>query len=593
MRRRTQSWSVRWFIARLIWPFRWHLLGIIGIVAILSFDQSFRPYLIKQLLNSFECGSTDVVVPRLILIATIFCITLIVVMIVQRLHDWIMLRMEPLLKEHITEQLMSYAMGHTHAFYQGVMSGSLSTRIIDVAKGIPQLIEMFVTRWIETSLTILIAILAIMTVHSIFGVLLGVWVVIFLLIAMSSAKTSRKLSDASADARALVTGTLSDTIANMVSVRLFGGYHHEQLLLRERLAQATEAERARDWHLLKVKAFQIGSFILLEIVNFAILIRGYQEEWITPGDFAFVLMINGSLLVKLWALAQEMSKFMKTFGEVSNGIYVVTAPHQIVDAPHAKKLVVTDGKIVFEQVTFYYPSSEKLFDDLSVVIEPGEKIGLVGYSGSGKSTFVNLILRLYEIQSGTISIDGQNIALVTQDSLRKAIALIPQDPILFHRSLRDNIVYGNVDASDEEVAEAVRLAHADEFIAKFPGGYGAAVGERGLRLSGGQRQRIAIARAFLKKAPILLLDEATSALDSITEIYIQDSLHQLMEGRTTLVVAHRLSTLMRMDRILVFDQGKIVEDGSHADLIQRQGLYNMLWNSQVEGFIPDHHQKGG
>lgn len=232
-----------------------------------------------------------------------------------------------------------------------------------------------------------------------------------------------------------------------------------------------------------------------------------------------------------------------------------------------------------------------MFQNKSVTIEAGQKVGLVGYSGSGKSTFVNLILRLYEVVDGQILIDGQNLSEVTQESLRQAIAMIPQDPTLFHRSLMDNIRYGRTKASDEEVISASKKAHADEFISLLPEGYETLVGERGVKLSGGQRQRIAIARAILKNAPILMLDEATSQLDSITESNIQDSLWELMQGKTTLIVAHRLSTLLHMDRILVFDKGHIVEDGTHAELLNRGGLYKTLWDAQVGGFLPDERKE--
>jgi ATP-binding cassette subfamily B protein len=254
---------------------------------------------------------------------------------------------------------------------------------------------------------------------------------------------------------------------------------------------------------------------------------------------------------------------------------------------NGRVLHCTTGHITFDKVKFHYKDTKPLFENKSIEIEAGQKVGLVGYSGGGKSTFVHLILRLYDVTHGSILIDGQDIKSVSQDSLRENIAMIPQDPSLFHRSLRENIRYGRIDATDEEVMEAAKKAHAHEFIEKLPQGYDALVGERGVKLSGGQRQRIAIARAILKNAPILIMDEATSQLDSLTEALIQESLWQLMEHKTTLVIAHRLSTLLHMDRILVFDQGKIVEDGNHNDLLSKGGLYKNLWNAQVGGFLGD------
>ncbi len=257
------------------------------------------------------------------------------------------------------------------------------------------------------------------------------------------------------------------------------------------------------------------------------------------------------------------------------------------DLPGAYELKVTKGIISFDRVLFHYKGITPLFHNKSVIIEAGQKAGLVGYSGSGKSTFVNLILRLYDVTEGYILIDGQDIRGCTQDSLRKNIAMIPQDPSLFHRTLMENIRYGRIDANDESVVEAAKRAHAHEFIAKLPQGYNSLVGERGVKLSGGQRQRIAIARAILKNAPILILDEATSALDSVVESDIQQSLWELMQGKTTIVIAHRLSTLLHMDRILVFDMGKIVEDGTHTELLAMNGMYKTLWEAQVGGFLLD------
>jgi ATP-binding cassette subfamily B protein len=262
-------------------------------------------------------------------------------------------------------------------------------------------------------------------------------------------------------------------------------------------------------------------------------------------------------------------------------------PQDIQDKTDARDLSIYKGQISFDHVEFQYKDTAPLFQKKSITIEAGQKVGLVGYSGSGKSTFVNLILRLFDVTDGSIKIDDHDIRDLTQDSLRRNIAMIPQDPTLFHRSLMDNIRYGRIEATDEEVIEAAKKAHAHEFISKLPQGYDSPVGERGVKLSGGQRQRIAIARAILKNAPILILDEATSQLDSVTESDIQDSLWDLMQNKTTIVVAHRLSTLLHMDRIMVFDQGKIVEDGTHKELLAMHGLYKNLWDAQVGGFIPD------
>jgi ATP-binding cassette subfamily B protein len=271
---------------------------------------------------------------------------------------------------------------------------------------------------------------------------------------------------------------------------------------------------------------------------------------------------------------------------VSNGVQTIVGPHELIDEAGAAPAALTEGRIAFRDVVFGYTPDTRVFNGLDVEIPGGQSVGLVGLSGSGKSSFVSLVLRLHDPQGGRIEIDGHDIRAMTQDSLHSQISLIPQDPSLFHRSLMENIRYGRLDATDDEVIEATRKAHAHEFIEHIPGGYHSMVGERGVKLSGGQRQRIAIARVILKDAPILILDEATSALDSITERAIQDTLDEVMHGKTVIVVAHRLSTIAHLDRILVFDDGRIVEDGSHTELLARRGAYWQLWSKQTGGFLP-------
>jgi ATP-binding cassette subfamily B protein len=277
---------------------------------------------------------------------------------------------------------------------------------------------------------------------------------------------------------------------------------------------------------------------------------------------------------------------------VSNGVNTIIVPHELVDNPDAKQQTFNNGSIEYRNVNFTYPEGKVVFENLSVKIPSGQRVGLVGYSGSGKSTFVNLILRTYDPQNGEIFISGYDVSKVTQESLHAQISLIPQDPTLFHRTLLENIRYGHLDANDDEVIEAARKAYAHDFIVDQKEGYQSMVGERGVKLSGGQRQRIAIARVILKNAPILILDEATSSLDSITEESIQTSLEAAMHNKTVIVIAHRLSTIAHLDRILVFDAGRIVEDGKHEALLKLRGSYYQLWSKQAGGFLPENIDDG-
>lgn len=317
------------------------------------------------------------------------------------------------------------------------------------------------------------------------------------------------------------------------------------------------------------------------------LLYGWVHHWVTLGDFTQVGMQSFWLLGFIWFVSYQMTVYAREIGIIGNALSLVRRGHDLVDVPNARPLVVSQGEICFENVTFAYQKNRPVFRGLNLTIPAGENVGLVGFSGSDKTTLVNLMLRFYDIQAGHILIDGQDIAQVTQHSLRTQLAMIPQDPTLFHRSLLENIRYGRLEAIDEEVMHASKLAHCHEFIEKLDHGYQALVGERGIMLSGGQRQRIAIARAILKNAPILILDEATSALDSVTEKLIQESLHGLMQNRTAIVVAHRLSTLSDMDRIIVFHHGQIIEEGTHAELLKAQGHFALLWNMQMDGLLPD------
>jgi ATP-binding cassette subfamily B protein len=347
------------------------------------------------------------------------------------------------------------------------------------------------------------------------------------------------------------------------------------------------AARRTFWYMERVRWFQFTAAAVLKfgVIGYALYLWNRGE--IGVGDFTMAASLALLIIGDARNLSRRFLEFFEYVGNVANGVGTIVRAHDIVDAPDAQPLQVRQGRIEFRDVRFAYTPGQWVFEGLNVTIEPGQRVGLVGFSGSGKSTFVGLILRYYDPQSGRICIDGADIARVTQDSLHAQVGLIPQDPSLFHRSLRDNIAYAQPDVNLEEVAEAARLAHADEFIREMPEGYDSLVGERGVKLSGGQRQRVAIARVVLKDAPVLILDEATSSLDSVTERTIQENLDRVMGRKTVIVIAHRLSTIAHLDRILVFDRGRIVEDGKHEELLARQGFYHRLWTMQAGGFLPE------
>ncbi|MFI5142239.1 MAG: ABC transporter ATP-binding protein, partial [Bacteroidia bacterium] len=420
----------------------------------------------------------------------------------------------------------------------------------------------------------------------IFGIILFVWAVGFIYFSYISAKKAEKLSKALSEAGTKMSGTISDSISNVMSTKLFSNIPHEMALVAENIDNVVDCDRKLLRQNLHVSFVQGVGVTILTVAMLSALIYGRTQGWITAGDFALVLSLSGWFIMSIFNMGQEMQRFSKMVGICNQALSFIRVPHEIVDAPDAIPINITHGEIKFQNVSFQYLNNQPVFNHLNVTIRAGEKVGLVGYSGGGKSTFIKLMLRLMDIQSGNILIDNQDIKHVTKNSLRKQLGTIPQEPELYHRTIMENIRLARIDATDAEVIEAAEKAKCGEFISQLPLQYHALVGERGVKLSGGQKQRIAIARAFLKNAPVLLLDEATSSLDSITENYIQESLTEVMKNKTTIVIAHRLSTLKDMDRILVFINGEIAEDGSLNDLLNLKGQFYKLWQMQTAGFMP-------
>lgn len=575
------------FIVENIKPFKFWILGQILVAVIWALDLNFRPFILKVMLDRLSVISHDMAVSQLLGPCALYIGLSLLVVLIFRFQDYIWLNINPGLKRHLGDVLMKRMMLHSQSFFHDHFSGSLGAKIKDVMSGVPDLLKIIIDRFFAQSLALVIAVLTTWTINYKFALSLSIWVFVYISGSILLSKRAKILSQAASEVRSTVVGRIVDILGNMMNVRFFAGSVFESKRLRVDLDKYVAADRKRDWYFLGMFAFQGLSFVVYQIVCIVWLIKGFNDGVISPGDFALILTVNNALVECLWTISKDIGVFASTLGDITQGLSFALTDVEINDKKDASELVVNTGEIVFDRVQFCYKGSKILFEDKSLRIPGGQKVGLVGYSGGGKSTFVNLILRLYELNRGKILIDGQDISEVTQDSLRSNIGIIPQDPLLFHRSLLENLRYGRKEASDEEVIEAAKKAHAHEFIMRLPMQYESLVGERGVKLSGGQRQRIAIARAIIKNAPVLILDEATSQLDSLTETYIQDSLWTLMQGKTTLVVAHRLSTLLDMDRILVFDAGHIVEDGSHQELLSKDGLYKTLWEAQVGGFLPD------
>ena len=484
-------------------------------------------------------------------------------------------------------------LGQSLGFYQDEFAGRVSAKVMQTALALRDVVMtvadmvVYVLVYFITSGVILVALDGWLLLPFI-GWIAGFALVMRLLIP----KLGRTAA-AQADARSLMTGRITDAYSNITTVKLFSHGAREAAYAKQSMEEfmVTVHAQMRLATLLHTCSFIVNTSLTLSTAALGIWLwhQGQVGVGAVATATAMALRVNGLSQYIMW----ESARLFENIGTVSDGMGTLSKPHTILDKPQALPLKVAQGEIKFEHVDFSYEAGKPLLNGFNLTIRPGEKVGLIGRSGAGKSTIVNLLLRFYEPQSGTISIDGQNIGDVTQESLRAQIGLVTQDTSLLHRSVRDNIVYGRPDATDAEMISAAERAEAADFIpnlsdAKGRRGYDAHVGERGVKLSGGQRQRIAIARVMLKDAPILLLDEATSALDSEVEAAIQESLDKMMDGKTVIAIAHRLSTIAAMDRLIVLDKGRIIEEGSHAELLEKHGLYAKLWAHQSGGFLSEH-----
>ena len=414
-------------------------------------------------------------------------------------------------------------------------------------------------------------------------VFVGLAVVLFFVNKFMS-PLKQKYSYEHAEASSRMHASIIDVISNVSATRQYA----RSGLEREKIAEMTTQyykTAMRSWGRTEYMLF-VNGFILFVFgsVMFYILVERWSMGDVTTGEFVLVASLIAQMSGTLIFIGRAFNSTARTIGEIKEGFDELLIPFEITDIKDASELYLSRSEIAWRNVTFKYENNT-VFQDFNLTITPGQRVGLVGSSGAGKTTFVSLLLRQHELTGGAIMIDGQNIAEVTQDSLRKAIAVVPQEPALFHRTIRENIAYGKPNATDEEIIEVAKKAQAHDFIKSLPEGYNTLVGERGVKLSGGQKQRVAIARAILKDAPILVLDEATSALDSESEVEIQKSLHILMAGKTVIAIAHRLSTLREMDRIIVLEAGKIIEDGTHETLKDFGGTYQRLWDHQAGGFL--------
>lgn len=546
------------------------------------------PIYYKRFFDTITTGdpSSDFIVTNIVNIVIIIFVINTIASIAYRITTFVQNYYFVRVGRRLVNRAFSYLIEHSYSFFINNFSGSLVQRVGRYHRSFGRIVDRISGDIVPLTVRSIGAIIVLYYVKPLIAIIMFAWIAIFITISYVLALLKLKYDIRSAAADSKLTGTISDAISNHNSIQLFTGVQEEIRLLEISNKNFYNSLLAK-WNFAgMIDIFQGMSGIIVEFLVFYYGIKYWQLGVISVGTFVLIQSYIINIGSSMWGFGRVIRDLYEATADAKEMVEIIHLSHEIKNIDGAIELNVSKGLIEFKNVNFAFgkDKSKKVFNNFNININPGEKIALIGSSGAGKSTFVKLLLRMHDINSGEILIDGQNIATVTQESLRKNISLVPQDPALFHRTLMENIRYGNREATDEQVIEASRLAHCDIFIKDLPLKYNTFVGERGVKLSGGERQRVAIARALLKNAPILILDEATSSLDSHSESLIQDALNTLMKGKTTIVIAHRLSTIKKVDRIVVLGKEGIMEQGSHSELLDKNGTYAHLWNIQAGGF---------
>ena len=512
---------------------------------------------------------------------------------VSTVHDLVKNQMiTPSVTTRIRWQTHTYVLRQSLGFFQNDFAGRISTRIMQTGASLRDSVVQGVDAIWYMAVHVVGALVIFWEADARLVVPLLAWIGLYAVVLRTFVPRIQKLSTEASEARSWLTGRVVDSFTNILTVKLFAHAEREEAYAREAMQAHLERHQAslRNLTVMEFVLYTLNGALLVSVAALALWL--WSHDAVTMGAITVAMTLSIRIIAMSGWILFTVAGIFENIGVVHEGMQTISRDYEVVDKPGAPKLEVPKGEIRFEDVRFHYGKTKSVIEEVALTIKPGEKVGIVGRSGAGKSTLVNLLLRFYDVEAGRILIDGQDISQVTQESLRANIGLVTQDTSLLHRSVLDNILYGRPEAGEAQAIAAAKRAHAHDFIQGLEDmngrqGYQAHVGERGVKLSGGQRQRIAIARVLLKNAPILVLDEATSALDSEVEAAIQESLSALMGGKTVIAIAHRLSTIAAMDRLIIMDEGRIVEQGSHAELLRRGGLYASLWARQSGGFLTE------
>ena len=564
-----------WTVAALV------LIMIVGQLLNLAVPFQYKQFF--DVLAAGDVAATSVLLRILSVIALLYGVE----WITRRLLAEAGNRYQTLVCKDLFTHCFAYLHKHSFSYFNNNFVGGLVKRVNRFVNAFDRVADRLFWNILPLIVNIVV-ILTVLWVESMWlGLIVLVWVILFVGINLALTKYKLKYDLERSTAETRANGLLADTIANHATVKLFNGYAREN----KSFTAANETVRRLRKFTLDLDAwFEVVQTFLtyvLEIGMIYLAIILWQNGTLTLGDFVMIQAYLLNLFWRIWDFGRVIRHVFEDLADAEEMTEVLNTPHEIADIPTAKELQVKNGGLEFRDVSFYYHQTRPILTNFSLNIAPGERVAFVGPSGAGKSTIIKLLLRQHDITSGKILVDGQEVRKVTQESLWAAISYVPQEPILFHRSLLENIRYGRPEATDEQVIEAAKRARCHEFISELPEQYKTFVGERGVKLSGGERQRVAIARAILRNAPILVLDEATSSLDSESECLIQEALDELMKGKTVIVIAHRLSTIMSMNRIVVVARGQVRESGTHAELLAQNGLYHQLWAIQAGGFLTD------